>query len=59
MNEGTFDSFVTPVSKTPSTNTSLNQNNESQEHSQSACSTTINASNIVSTSFIDIGTVSE
>jgi len=60
MKEGALDSFDTPVPKTPCTNASLNQNNESQEYSQSAvCSTTINASNIVSTSFIDIGTVSE
>ncbi|KAE9522347.1 hypothetical protein AGLY_017259 [Aphis glycines] len=47
MKESALDSFVTPVPKTPSTNTSLNQNNESQEHSQSACSTTINTSNII------------
>jgi len=59
MKEGTLDNFVTPVPKTPSTNASLNQSNESQEHSQSVCSTTINASSIVSTSFIDIETVSE
>lgn len=59
MKECALDSFVTSVAKIPSTNASLDQNNESQEHSQSVCSTTINASSIVSTSFIDIGTVSE
>lgn len=60
MNKGALDSFVRLVPKTPSTNASLNQNNESQEHGQSVCGTSINASNIVSTSFIDvIGTVSK
>jgi len=49
MEKGALDSFFKPAPKKPSTNAKLNQNNESQEQSQLNCSTSINASDIVST----------
>lgn len=56
-----FDSFFEPEPKKPSTNTLLNQCNESQEQSQSmfCSSTSFDTCNIVSTSFNDIGSVSK
>jgi len=56
-----FDSFFEPQPKKPSSNALLNQCNESQEQSQSAMcssSTSFDTCNIVSTSFNDIGSVS-
>ena len=56
MKRSAFDNFLDYEPIKPSTNPLLNQNNKSQEESQSSmCSTSINASKIVSISFIDIG----
>ncbi|KAL4148894.1 hypothetical protein QTP88_003037 [Uroleucon formosanum] len=58
MKRGALDNFFKPKPKKPFTGALLNQH-ESQEHNQPVCSTSIiDASNVVSTSIIDIGTVS-